>query len=467
MHIKRTKIVCTLGPSTDSVSEIKNLIGAGMNVARLNFSHGTYTHHLKIIKNLRIAEKISKKRIAILQDLQGPKIRIGEMPAEGIEIKRGEKVTLTTGNTKGKIFHGKIFLPIQYKRITSDTKKLDRIMIDDGLIALEVEKVSKKEILCKVIAGGIVKTHKGINVPTAEISAPAITAKDKKDLFWGLKQDIDYVALSFVKSKKDIEQLRKILKSAKKDCKIIAKIERREAIENLEEIIKTSDGVIVARGDLGIEIPAEQVPLVQKRIINLANTQGKPVITATQVLQSMVESPIATRAEISDAANAILDNTDAIMLSNETAVGRYPFKACATLSRVAETVERELFRNKNWQTSVPKSEINATCLSACELARDTKADFLVVYTDDGFTAREIAKYRTLTPIITVTPKEKVARELSLVWGLNQIFVTTEKPSGITKFLKQKKVLQKGQKAILICDTGDTGKKEKIISTFKI
>lgn len=438
-----------------------------MNVARLNFSHGTYTHHLKIIKNLRIAEKISKKRIAILQDLQGPKIRIGEMPAEGIEIKRGEKVTLTTGNTKGKIFHGKIFLPIQYKRITSDTKKLDRIMIDDGLIALEVEKVSKKEILCKVIAGGIVKTHKGINVPTAEISAPAITAKDKKDLFWGLKQDIDYVALSFVKSKKDIEQLRKILKSAKKDCKIIAKIERREAIENLEEIIKTSDGVIVARGDLGIEIPAEQVPLVQKRIINLANTQGKPVITATQVLQSMVESPIATRAEISDAANAILDNTDAIMLSNETAVGRYPFKACATLSRVAETVERELFRNKNWQTSVPKSEINATCLSACELARDTKADFLVVYTDDGFTAREIAKYRTLTPIITVTPKEKVARELSLVWGLNQIFVTTEKPSGITKFLKQKKVLQKGQKAILICDTGDTGKKEKIISTFKI
>lgn len=474
MYNKNTKVVCTLGPSSDSISEITNLIHAGMNVARLNFSHGTYEHHSKIIKNLRKAEKITGRRIAILQDLQGPKIRLGDLPPEGIEIKKGEHLTLTINKIIGNRTAKEILIPIQYKAIVKDAKAKDNLLINDGIIEIKIEKVTKDSLICKVIAGGLLKSKMGVNSSTASISAKPITEKDREDLIFGLKNKVDYVALSFVRHPKDIEELRELIHSHKSNAKIVAKVERHEAVKNLEEIIKISDAVMVARGDLGIDLPPEQVPLVQKRMIALANKHAKPVITATQVLQSMVENPMATRAEISDAANAVFDSTDAIMLSNESAVGKYPFKACATLSRVAETVEKEMQRHPELLDHLlvhrAKSQINATCLSACELAKDSKANFIVVYTESGFTARHVAKYRPSIPVITVTTSESIARELTLVWGLNKIFIHSIKGSGsqitekIVELLKKVKAVKKGQKLVIV---GSASHQEKIISTFKV
>lgn len=469
MYTKNTKIVCTLGPSSDSVSEIENLVSAGMNVARLNFSHGTYEHHKKILGNLRKVERKMKRTVAVLQDLQGPKIRIGEMPEEGVKIKKSQTVELTIRNVVGT----NEILPIQYKDIIKDLKKNDILFIDDGLLQLKVIKKGKDNLMCKVQVGGLVKTHKGVNCPTASISANPITAKDKKDLAWGLEHDVDYVALSFVKSGKDIEDLRKMIQKAGKQTKIVAKIERHEAVENLVEIVKAADGIMVARGDLGIEIPAEKVPIVQKRLINLCRKYGKPVITATQVLQSMVENARATRAEISDAANAVFDHTDAIMLSNESAVGKYPFKAARTLTKVAITVETELQKHEELIAELEKpkiiSALNATCQNACELAKVTDSAFIIVYSEDGYTARHMAKHRLYTPIITITPSKKTARELALVWGINEVLVKKfpQKESGQTEpildFLRKAKAIKKGQKVIIVCNAS---KKESLISTTK-
>jgi len=474
MYNKNTKIVCTLGPSSDSVSEITNLIHAGMNVARLNFSHGTHDHHLKIIKNLRTAEKKTGKRIAILQDLQGPKIRLGDLPPEGVLIKKGEKITLTINKIVGKKTAKETLIPIQYKGIVKDAKPKDILLISDGIIEVKIEKVTKDSLICRVTAGGLLKSKQGVNSSTASISAKPITEKDRQDLIFGLKNNVDYIALSFVRNPEDIEELRNLINRHKKNTKIIAKIERHEAVKNLKKIIEITDGVMVARGDLGIDLPAEQVPIVQKRMIALANKYAKPVITATQVLQSMIENPMATRAEISDAANAVFDSTDAIMLSNESAVGKYPFRATATLSRVAETVEKEIGKHPELLDHLAfkrvQGTINATCMNACELARDTKADFIVVYTTSGYTARHTAKYRPSIPIITITPSEQVARELTLVWGLNKIYVTkitckgSEKPTIIAKYLNKIKAVKKGQKLVIV---GSASEQEKIISTFKI
>ncbi|MDD3861756.1 MAG: pyruvate kinase [Candidatus Gracilibacteria bacterium] len=474
MYTKNTKIVCTLGPSSDSFSEITNLIHAGMNVARLNFSHGSYAHHLKIIKNLRKAEKQLGRRIAILQDLQGPKIRLGILPEEGIQIKKGEKLTITTEKIIGERNSKEIIIPIQYKEIVKDAKAKDVLLINDGIIEIKIEKVIKNKLFCRAKTGGLLKSNQGVNSSTASISAKPITEKDKKDLEFGLKNNVDYVALSFVRSPKDIEELRKLITKHKKDTKIVAKIERHEAVKNLEKIIQITDAVMVARGDLGIDIPAAQVPIVQKRMIALANKYAKPVITATQVLQSMVENPIATRAEISDAANAVFDSTDAIMLSNESAVGKYPFKSTATLSKVAITVEKEMERHpeilENIYARRAFGALNATCANACELAKDTSADFIVVYTKSGYTARHVAKYRPFITIITITENESIARELCLTWGLNKIFIHNIKNKGMKKteeiisFLKKIKKVKKGQRIVIV---GSASEQEKIISTYKI
>ncbi|MBD3330950.1 pyruvate kinase [Candidatus Peregrinibacteria bacterium] len=473
MQTKKTKIVCTLGPSSDSVSEITELQNAGMNVARLNFSHGTYKHHKHIIDNLRKVEKKSGKLIGILQDLQGPKIRIGEM-GEGFKIKKGEVITLTVKKIKGYRDSKKgAIIPIQYKNIIKDTKPKDIILINDGLLEIQITKKSRTELKCKVKVGGLVESRKGVNVPTASISAPAITSKDKKDLKWGLKQNVDYVALSFVKSKKDIQELRRLIKKHKSDAKIVAKIERHEAVDNLKEIIKESDAIMVARGDLGIEIPAERVPIVQKKIIKLANKYGKAVITATQVLQSMVENSRATRAEISDAANAVFDHTDAIMLSNESAIGKYAHKATLTLKKVALSVENEMQLHEEiielLDSARQSSSLNPTCRNAAELAIDSEADYIAVYTKEGFTAREIAKSRISIPIITITPDTQTARELTLVWGINRLLIAnlsgqgSKKTESIVKLLKSKKLIKKKSKLIIVCNTSH---KEKLISKYQ-
>jgi len=468
MIIKNTKIICTLGPASDSKKEITELALSGMNAARLNFSHGTYSHHKKIIKNVRSVSKKLKIPITIIQDLQGPKIRIGEMPKEGIVLLDKEKVSLTTEKIKGDNKR----IPIQYNDLPKEVKKGDTILLCDGIIELKVTRVQKNagRIFCTVISGGIVKSHKGINVPTASIKAPAITEKDKKDLKFGLKNDVDYIALSFVKNAKDIHKLRKIIQQNKKQTKIISKIERHEAIDNLEEIIEASDAVMVARGDLGAEIAPEKVPLIQKRIIKLANIHAIPVITATEILQSMGFNPRATRAEISDAANAILDHTDCLMLSNETAVGKFPTKAAHTLSKTALEVENhlseqeEIIKNKIKNQNLPI--INSLCLNACRIARDIKARQLIVITNKGYTARQIAKHRPYIPIITITSSEKTQKELGLVWGLNKTYVLkTHKINveNIKKLLIKEKLIKKKDE-LVFCNAAEN---ESFIKTILV
>lgn len=466
---KKTKIVCTLGPASDNPKILEKMIRAGMNVARLNFSHGEYRDFEKTIKMIRDLSKKLDTPIAILQDLQGPKIRIGDLPTEGVEIKKSETIILSTAReeyTKQKTIS---IFPVQFKDLHKDVGPKDTILIDDGLIELTVEKVTGTSIFCRVEADGRIKPHKGINVPTASLSADPLTPKDLKDLEFGIKHDVDYIALSFVRHPSDIIRLKKILASKKSKAKVMAKIERHEAVKNLEDIVKVSDALMVARGDLGVEIPAEQVPIVQKRMILLCNTYGKPVITATQMLNSMVENARATRAEISDAANAVFDHSDALMLSNETAVGKYPVEAVETLAKVARATEENLQQYEHLlpfkirKFDIPVS--NATCLNGTKLALDINADCIVAVSISGYTAQHIAKHRIYKPIITFTTSEKVRNQLALVWGLNNIFVQKidfkNAAKDIGKFLKKEGIVKKGEEIVIVINAS---KDENLIST---
>ncbi len=383
-------------------------------------------------------------------------------------LKNGSTITLTTRELKGTAS----IIPIQYKNLPKDVKAQDKILMCDGMIELKVINSKSTQIICKVITGGLLQSHKGINVPTASISANPITEKDKKDLLFGLKNDVDYVALSFVKNAENSTELRNFIRHKKGRAKIIAKIERHEAVTNLETIIHESDGVMVARGDLGAEIAPEQVPLIQKKIIHLANLHGKPVITATEMLQSMIENPRATRAEVSDVANAIFDHTDALMLSNESAVGKYPIKATETLSKVAASIENELKKhelflpNLLFKENLPVSY--ATCYSAAKLAKDMKAKLIVALTLSGFTAQHIAKHRIYIPIIAITSDPKVQQQLQLVWGIKKVFVRSidlsHYISQIRKLLLAEKMVKVKDKIVII---SNASKAEKLISTIII
>lgn len=476
---KNTKIVATLGPASKSLKTIEAMIRAGMNVARLNFSHGAYEEFTEIIKNIRTLSKKLNTPIAILQDLQGPKIRIGIVPDAGVDVTAGEVIVLSTraqekfheAHTAKKTNEkeGTKVFPVQYMELHKDVKKGDSILIDDGLIETVVEKVKGRAIFCRVQTNGVIKSRKGINVPTASLNAKPLTKKDLKDLEFGIKHDVDYVALSFVRHPKDILELKKILKERKCRARVMAKIERHEAVTNLEEIVKVSDAIMVARGDLGIEIPAENVPIVQKRAILLANTYGKPVITATHILNSMIENPRATRAEISDAANAVFDHSDALMLSNETAVGKYPVEAVETLARVAHATEENL---KKFEHLLPyrmrKFDLpisNATCLNAAKLALDINANVIVAVSLSGFTAQHIAKHRIYKPIITFTNSEKVRNQLALVWGCNHVFVKRisfkNASREIATFLRKEKLVEHGDEIVTVINAS---KDENVIST---
>jgi pyruvate kinase len=465
---KKTKVVCTIGPASEKPAVLEKMIAAGMNVARINFSHGDYKEFERIIKNIRSASKKMKTPIAIMQDLQGPKIRVGEMPEAGVTLKNGKQVTLTTK----KITGNNEIIPVQYRHLPKDVARKDKILLCDGMIELVVIKVTRQDILCKVVIGGIVKSHKGINVPTASISANPITAKDKKDLVFGIAHDVDYVAMSFVKNAKNVAELRELIRKLKGKAKIIAKIERHEAITHLEEIIHEADGVMVARGDMGVEIPPEQVPLVQKKMIHMANLHGKPVITATEMLQSMIENPRATRAEVSDVANAVFDNTDAIMLSNESAVGKFPVQATLTLSKVAASTEHELKKHGFFLPASLFSENQpisyATCRAAAEMALKIGAKLIVALTMSGFTAQHIAKHRIHIPIIVITEDPKVEKQLQLVWGINKVFVQKINFKNFTaqvrKLLLQKQLVKTEDKIVIITNAS---KAEKLISTIII
>ncbi|MFC1599763.1 pyruvate kinase [Patescibacteria group bacterium] len=455
MRVQNTKFVCTLGPASESPEILAKLMKAGMDVARLNFSHGSYENHALLIKRIRTAAKKVGVPLAIMQDLQGPKIRVGKI--DDTKVTKGKEIVLTCGSKSDKK------IPVQYKGLYKDVKKGSLLLIDDGLIELNVTRKKGKDIYCKVLNSGVIKANKGINVPNATITTSPITPKDKKDLKFGLTQDIDYVALSFVKEAKDIHNLRKLLGS--QNVKIIAKIERREAVDNLKEIIEASDALMVARGDLAMEIGPEKVPVVQKEMIRLCNLAGKPVITATQMLASMVSNPTPTRAEVSDIANSIYDHSDGIMLSNETAVGKYPVRAVKMFAKVATEVESQL---KKYDHLLPIRKIHnknvlldALGMEVCKLAEKTKSDKIIVVTEDDKQARYVSKHRSYVPTIVITKYKKTANQLALLWGINDIKVGKVTQKNYLKDIKKLLRKEKGKK-VAILYTGN--RQNHIVST---
>ncbi|KHF36483.1 Pyruvate kinase [Paenibacillus sp. P1XP2] len=418
--MRKTKIVCTIGPSSESLENTKKLILAGMNVARLNFSHGDFEEHGNRIKNIRQAAKELNKTVAILLDTKGPEIRTGKLAVEPIELVQDEYITLTTEEILGD----KDRISITYKDLPNDVEVGSTILIDDGLIGLTVVGIEGTEIKCRIVNGGTIKSKKGVNVPGVAISLPGITEKDANDIVFGIEQDIDFIAASFVRKASDVQEIRDLLaKHNASHIKIISKIENQQGVDNLDEILEASDGLMVARGDLGVEIPAEEVPLVQKRMIEKCNLAGKPVITATQMLDSMQRNPRPTRAEASDVANAIFDGTDAIMLSGETAAGKYPVESVLTMSRIAEKAEsalnyREIFLKQRiaQETTVTEAISQSVAISALDL----NAKAIISSTESGLTARVVSKYRPQAPIIAVTTKERTLRQLALTWGVTPI-----------------------------------------------
>ena len=410
--IRRTKTVCTLGPASETPAIIEKMIKAGMNVARLNFSHGSHEDHGKKIKIIReLSEKLNRP-VAILQDLAGPKIRIGSIPDPGILLTPGAEIILTTVKQEGNLQR----ISVSYDPLPEEVHPQDRLLLADGLLELTVLETKPTEILCRVITGGLLTSHKGINLPTGTIRAPAVTDKDKNDLLFGIENDVDYVAVSFVKMAQDILDVKKLISASHKEIPIVAKIEKHEAVDNLDEIIEVSDGIMVARGDLGVEIPLEDVPLIQKRIISAANAQGKFVITATQMLRSMVDSPRPTRAEAADVANAVLDGTDAVMLSEETASGNYPIEAIRFMDRICRTAETG-FPYHHFLEMVPKKDVSESVAhAACVLAEHLDAKVIVSRTFSGATARFISRFRPRQPIVALSPEAKTVRRLAMIWG---------------------------------------------------
>ncbi|MBH5317236.1 pyruvate kinase [Paenibacillus sp. GSMTC-2017] len=415
--MRKTKIVCTIGPSSESLENTKKLIQAGMNVGRLNFSHGDFEEHGNRIKNIRQANAELGTSVAILLDTKGPEIRLGKLKEEPIELLQGDAITLTTEEILGD----RTRIPVTYSNLPNDISPGSTVLIDDGLIGLTVESIEGTEIHCRIVNSGPIKSKKGVNVPGVKISLPGITEKDANDIVFGIEQGVDFIAASFVRKASDVLEIRELLeKHGSSHIQIISKIENQEGVDNLDEILEVSDGLMVARGDLGVEIPAEEVPLVQKMMIKKCNRAGKPVITATQMLDSMQRNPRPTRAEASDVYNAIIDGTDAIMLSGETAAGKYPVESVQTMSRIAERAEdaleyREIFTKQAnaQQTSVTEAISQAVANSALDL----NAKAIITSTQSGFTARMVAKYRPKAPIIAVTTDEKVMRRLALGWGV--------------------------------------------------
>lgn len=451
---KKTKIVATIGPKTESVEMLEKLISAGLNVARLNMSHGNHEEHKNKIKNIRQAEKNTGSRIAILLDLSGPKIRTGEYATERINIEAGKKIILTTENIIGD--NKKIY--VNYPNLSKEVKKGNYIMLDDGKKKLQVEKIEGENIFCKIIIGGELKSKRGVNIPGAYLSIPSITKKDKIDLQFGLKEGVDIIAFSFVRTASDVIELKSLLKKAGKNLPIVSKIETQEAINNLDEIIKESDGIMVARGDLAIEVPAEMVPIYQKNIIAKCNALGKPVITATQMLESMINNPVPTRAEVSDIANAIYDGTDAIMLSEESTLGSYPIEAVTMMTKIAHSIE-----NNSKVNGKNENIEDAISIAVYDIINKIDAKGIIVLTETGSTAKLISRRSKNTPIYAFTFTEKIAHELNLVKGVFPIFINSltnfEEAIEITpKYLLENKLAKKGDKFIIVAGLPFSNKK---------
>jgi len=454
---KKTKVVATIGPVTSSQAMLEKLLKAGFNVMRLNFSHGDFVEHQDKIDNGRKASEATGIPMAIFQDLGGPKIRIGTFyndPSRRITLKKGQKFTLTTRNVEGT----DEIASISYKKLPQEVKKGEHILIDDGKKRLEVTQVKGQDIICKVLVGGETKGRRGVNLPQTDLTISALTAKDKKDVEFGIKNNVDYVALSFVRKAKDISDLRKILDKAKCGAHIIAKIETPQAIENIDEIIKLTDAVMVARGDLAVEVPAEQVPMLQKMIISKCNQAGKPVITATQMLESMINSPVPTRAEVSDVANAIIDGTDAIMLSEETTLGDFPIEAVEVMDRVAKQVEGE-YVGERFDSDLFSDEediARVVATSAVYMADEIGADHIVCITDKGYTARLLSRMKPFQNIIALTTSKETAGRLVMSYGVTPIVTAPfkslkDKVDTIRELFAKNKWAKKGDRIVIVSD----------------
>ncbi|MFO7860704.1 MAG: pyruvate kinase [Desulfosalsimonas sp.] len=410
--MSKTKIVCTIGPACADVHILSRMIHAGMSVARFNFSHGGREAHAEMIRMVRTASEETGVPVAILQDLRGPKIRVGEVEAPGIHLKTGETLVLTTDAEAGQGNR----VSVSYPHLPEDVSVGDTILLADGLMEMVVTRTTKTEVHCEVISGGTLTSHKGINLPSGSVRTPAITEKDKGDLAFGLSQDVDYVAMSFVRRSEDVRQAKEIIAHAGHSTPVIAKIEKHEALKDIDNIMDVSDGIMVARGDLGVEIPLENVPGTQKMLVEKGNEAGKPVIIATQMLRSMLDSPRPTRAEATDVANAVLDGADALMLSEETATGNHPVRAVEYMGRIAKVTEEKYPYEKSFQeilqTRISESVAHATCILSDHLA----ARAIIATTKSGYTAHQIARFRPKSRIIAVSPDIRTVRQLALYWG---------------------------------------------------
>jgi pyruvate kinase len=414
MHGERTKVVATLGPVSSNPETLKGMIEAGLDVVRLNFSHGERADHLARFELVRSVAAEVGRNLAVLVDLQGPKIRVGVVDDNGVRVDRGREVVLVAGADRA----AEPEIPVVYPELAADVHQGDQILLDDGAIGLRVQDVEGERVRCQVERGGVVKSRKGVNLPGVAVSAASLTAKDRADVGTAVEAGADYVALSFVRKPDDVVQAKQAIADHGGDIPVVAKLERPEAIDCLDEILEVADAVMVARGDLGVELAVEKVPPIQKHIIAQANSQGVPVITATQMLESMVASSRPTRAEASDVANAIFDGTDAVMLSQETAIGQYPVEAVATMARIAREAEATPYWSAPPPPAVGKLDVPATvCRAAVQVATDLGARAIVAFTESGATARYVSRFRPRTPIIGLTTSETARRRMALFWGV--------------------------------------------------
>ncbi len=417
--MRRTKIVCTVGPSIDTGDQIEKIITAGMDVARLNLSHGSSEDHYRRLDLIRRAAEEKRKTIGFMVDTRGPEVRTGDLLEDAVYLEDGQEFVLTTEKIAGSSRKASVTYPDLHR----DLKPGCRVLIDDGLIVLEVMEVQDREIKCLVIHGGELKSYKGLNTPGTRINLPALGEKDREDIKMAIEHEIEFLAASFTRSAEDILEIRKLIENQGGRIMILAKIESEEGVQNFDSILEVADGVMVARGDLGVEIPPEKVPLLQKDLIRKCNRLGKPVITATQMLDSMIRNPHPTRAEASDVANAIIDGTDAVMLSGETAVGRFPVEAVETMDRIARHTEQGLDYEKilnELSTTVKKTVTDAISYSTCTIAQELAADAIITSTQSGHTARMVSKYRPWAPIVAVSSRRRVASQLTLTRGVYSI-----------------------------------------------
>lgn len=422
--MRKTKIICTIGPASESVERLRELMLAGMNVARFNFSHGTHEEQkVKFERVLQVREELGLP-VATMLDTKGPEIRLRDFERGKVELVSGQTFILTTEEIMGTAGRA----TISYKNLKDDISVGTTILIDDGLIEMQVEEIRGEDIICHVVNGGFVSNHKGVNVPGAILSMPYISKVDQEDILFGIQMGFEFLAASFARTKEDILEIRKILQEHGSDMKIIAKIENMQGIENLEEILSVSDGIMVARGDMGVEIPMEEVPVLQKKMIKMANAQGKHVITATQMLESMIRNPRPTRAEATDIANAIYDGTTAIMLSGESAAGLYPVEAVKTMARIAESAERDIdYRHRMVHSGTPvkKDITTAIAYATCSTAMDLDAAAIITVTLSGFTAAAISRFKPGCPVIGCGMNKRVCAQLNLLWGVNPILLQEE------------------------------------------